>query len=78
MAEAMLGIVGIILSYLGIALTMLGLGMSVFYQGKALEKPEEHTSIGKKLRIASYIWMTGAAVFFSIVVYLFIKLFVCI
>ena len=77
MTEAPLGVVGIIIAYLGIALAMLAVGTSVFWQGKALEKPEDHASIGKKLRTASFIWLFGAAVFFGIVVYLFIKLYVC-
>lgn len=74
MAESLHWVTGMIVAFMGIALTLLGVGWNAFYQGKALEKPEEQIKIGKKLRRCSWAWTVAGFIYIGIVLYILIRL----
>lgn len=77
MREAVLGVVGIILTYVGVGLTLVGVGWGIHWQGKALANPEKQAHIGRQMQCWSWVWAIAGLFFLGIAVYLWIKLFVC-
>lgn len=53
-----------------VVIAFSGVGLALFYQGKALMKPEESKKVGRQLYVVGAVWV-GLAVFWLFVALLF-------
>jgi hypothetical protein len=66
MPSSILGITGIILTYVGIGTTLVGVAWTVHSQGIVLENPAQQTRIGRQLRRISWLWFSAGILFLGI------------
>ena len=74
MPNNLLGIVGIILSYVAIGITLIAAGWTVYGQGTAMTNPDRQAAIGRQLQRASWVWVVAGLVFLGMALYLVFKL----
>ena len=70
MASNLLGVAGIILTFVGIGLTLLAVGWTAHSQGQALANPNQQGNIGRRLQSVSWVWFVAGWVFVGIALYL--------